>query len=175
VEIPYTLKSNKRSRSIRIAVRESGEVVVTKPTRVSALQTRIIVVRKMDWIKQKIVEMQKRPKKLLAHFSARDFKENKDRAYNLVDDKIAQFNTFYGYEIERVTIRDQSTRWGSCSKKKHLNFNYKIVFLPEALQDYIIVHELCHLKEMNHGKGFWNLVAKQIPDYKIRRKNLKLF
>lgn len=175
MDISYTIKSNRRSRGIRIAVREDGEVVVTKPTRVSNLQVRLIVERKKDWILEKIEEMSKRPKKILAHYSARDFRQNKERAYNLVDNKIAQFNKFYKFEIERVTIRNQSTRWGSCSKKKNLNFNYKIVFLPEALQDYLIVHELCHLQEMNHGKRFWELVGQQIPGYKIRRKSLKLF
>ena len=64
-----------------------------------------------------------------------------------------------------MAIRNQRRCWGSCSSKKNLNFNYKIQFLPEHLADYIIVHEMCHLVELNHGQKFWDLVAAQIPEY----------
>jgi len=83
------------------------------------------------------------------------------------------FNTFYNFKWGRVTIRNQKTRWGSCSKKGNLNFNYKIALLKPSQADYIIVHELCHLKEFNHGKNFWSLVAQTIPDYKEVRSSLR--
>jgi predicted metal-dependent hydrolase len=67
----------------------------------------------------------------------------------------------------------QKSRWGSCSRKKNLNFNYKLIQLPLELADYIVVHELCHLQEFNHGQGFWNLVGETIPDYKARRDELR--
>ncbi len=173
----YTLKKNKRSKSIRISIREGGEVLVTMPYRLPKYFAQRFVESKKDWIEERLNEQKEnpKPKKILAHYSATDFKENKERAYNLVDDRIAHFNKFYKYEIERVVIRNQKTRWGSCSGKKHLNFNYKLVFLPIELADYIVVHELCHLKEMNHGKHFWALVAQQIPDYKECRKQIKLY
>ena len=63
--------------------------------------------------------------------------------------------------------------WGSCSSKKNLNFSYRLYFLPEYLSDYIIIHELCHLKEMNHSKRFWDLVALVCPSYKDYRRELK--
>jgi predicted metal-dependent hydrolase len=171
----YTIRSHKRTRGVRIAVHEGGEVVVTKSPRILKIQAEYFVQRKADWIQSKIEEFSKRPKKLLAHYSVKDFKENKERAYNLVDARIAHFNKFYKYEIERVTIRNQKSRWGSCSRRRALNFNYKIVFLPPELADYIVVHELCHLKEMNHSRNFWALVAQQIPDYKNCRSRIKLF
>jgi predicted metal-dependent hydrolase len=102
----------------------------------------------------------------------RRYARYKEHARKLVHERLAFYNTFYGYTIGRITIRDQKRRWGSCSSKGNLNFNYKIVFLPPELADYIIIHELCHLKEFNHSPRFWALVEKQCPDYKIKRDRL---
>jgi len=99
--------------------------------------------------------------------------QHKEAARVLVHAKIAQFNALYNFPFKRVAIRNQKSRWGSCSKKGNLNFNYKLALLPERLVDYVIVHELCHLAEFNHGKNFWNLVAQTIPDYAARRRELK--
>ena len=101
-----------------------------------------------------------------------EYLKYKDRAKIFVINKIAELNKNYGYEINRITIRNQKTRWGSCSKKGNVNFNYKIVLLPEKLAEYIIVHEICHLGEFNHSANFWNLVAQTVPDYKEKRKEL---
>lgn len=171
----YQIKSNSRSKSLRISVHQDGSVVVTKPKRVSNIQVRFFVSKREDWINEKLKEMSEKPKKLLAHYSAKDFKENKQQAYVVAHNKILKFNQFYKYPLEKIFIRNQKTRWGSCSGKKNLNFNYKIAFLPEHLQDYIVVHELCHLKEMNHSQRFWDLVALQIPDYKERRKDIAMY
>lgn len=75
-----------------------------------------------------------------------------------------------GLKFGRIAIREQKTRWGSCSSKKNLNFNWKLILTPVFLQEYVVVHELAHLKEMNHSKAFWKEVEKIIPDYKNRVK-----
>jgi len=67
------------------------------------------------------------------------------------------------------------SRWGSCSVSGNLNFNYKLIHLPEDIAEYIVAHELCHLAEFNHSKKFWELVSKTIPDHKLRRKRLKKY
>jgi predicted metal-dependent hydrolase len=174
-DIPYIIRSNSKSKKISIRVQEGGNIIVVKPTRVSVRYIESLVESKKSWIAEQVEKMNSRPKKLLAHYSKKDYEKYKEEAYNLVDAKIAHFNKFYKYDISSVTIRNQSTRWGSCSRRKNLNFNYKIVLLPSELQDYIIVHELCHLAQMNHGKNFWDLVALQIPDYKHRIKLLKVY
>jgi predicted metal-dependent hydrolase len=101
-----------------------------------------------------------------------EYLKYKDQAKIFVINKVAELNKNYGYKINRITIRNQKTRWGSCSKKGNMNFNYKIVLLPEKLAEYIIVHEICHLGEFNHSANFWNLVAQTVPDYKEKRKEL---
>ena len=91
--------------------------------------------------------------------------EHKELTRSLILERLEYFNQHYQFTFNRVAIKNQRRCWGSCSSLKNLNFNYKIYFLPAHLQDYIIVHELCHLAELNHGADFWNLVAQQIPRY----------
>jgi predicted metal-dependent hydrolase len=99
--------------------------------------------------------------------------EKREYARNFVDNRISYFNKFYNFKINRVAIKNQTTRWGSCSSKGNLNFNYKIIYLKPVLADYLIVHELCHLGELNHSKKFWALVLKTIPDYAKTNKELR--
>lgn len=102
-----------------------------------------------------------------------DYKRYKESARVLVHQRILELNTHYNFKVGRVAIRNTKSRWGSCSKKGNLNFNYKILFLPPHVADYIVVHELCHLKEFNHSINFWNLVAEVVPDHKSIRAELK--
>lgn len=95
------------------------------------------------------------------------------RARVFVHHRLFVLNELYGFAYNRVAIRNQRTRWGSCSKRGNLNFNYRIASLPLHLADYVIVHELCHLGEFNHSPQFWNLVARAIPDHRERRKELR--
>jgi predicted metal-dependent hydrolase len=95
---------------------------------------------------------------------------HKIEARNLVKDRLVKWSIIIGCKYKSVSIKKLKSRWGSCSSDKRLNFNYKIMFLPEDMQDYLIVHELCHLEEMNHSKKFWALVGDVFPDYqKINR------
>jgi predicted metal-dependent hydrolase len=99
--------------------------------------------------------------------------KKREQARRLVENRLSFFNKFYNFEINRVAIKNTSTRWGSCSSKNNLNFNYKIIYLRPALADYLVVHELCHLGELNHSKRFWALVYKTIPDYVNINKELR--
>lgn len=100
-------------------------------------------------------------------------------ARRMAEERVARFGKYYeerhGVRHARVSIRKQKTRWGSASTRGTLSFNYRIVFLPSELADYIVVHELCHLKEMNHSARFWALVAETIPEWKERRKRLRSY
>jgi predicted metal-dependent hydrolase len=101
------------------------------------------------------------------------YSKYKEAARLLAHARLSHFNNFYGLIFKRVFIRNQRTRWASCSKRGNLSFNYKIALLPQELSDYIIVHELCHLQEFNHSSRFWTLVARVIPDYRVRRRALR--
>ncbi len=101
------------------------------------------------------------------------FLEYKERARALVLGRIEHVNALYKFSYGTVVIRNTVSRWGSCSSKHNLNFNYKIVLLPTHLADYIIVHELCHLGQFNHSAKFWALVALADPDYVAHRAELK--
>lgn len=105
--------------------------------------------------------------------SHKTYLSNKEEARILVLRKLVELNEHYHFVYNRVSIRNQRSRWGSCSKKGNLNFNYRIVELSDELQDYIIVHELCHLGMFNHSKKFWELVAQKIPDHIGARKALR--
>jgi predicted metal-dependent hydrolase len=99
--------------------------------------------------------------------------KKRELARHMVWQKINYFNRFYNFKINRIAIKNQSRRWGSCSSKGNLNFNYKIIYLRPALADYLIVHELCHLGQLNHSKNFWALVKQTLPDYAKAKKELR--
>ena len=95
------------------------------------------------------------------------------QAKQIFSEKVARYAKEMGVTYGRVTIRHQKTRWGSCSGLGNLNFNCLLLFAPDAVQDYVVIHELCHRKEMNHSDRFWCEVAKVMPDYKVHKKWLK--
>ncbi len=97
----------------------------------------------------------------------------REEARALVHARLAHFAPMYGVELRKVFIKNHKSRWGSCSTKGNLNFNYKIVLLPPDVADYIIVHELCHLREFNHSARFWTLVAEVVPNHLVVRRRLR--
>ncbi len=96
----------------------------------------------------------------------------KESARALVIARLAHFNQVYEFTYGAVAVRNQRSRWGSCSSKGNLNFNYRIALLPAHLADYIVVHELCHRGEFNHSQRFWDLVARAMPNYEVLRAEL---
>jgi predicted metal-dependent hydrolase len=97
---------------------------------------------------------------------------HKEETREMIKDRLKHFNAFYNFTYKRIAIKNHKARWGSCSKRGNLNFNYRLLFLPPRLLDYVVVHELCHLGEFNHSNKFWVLVEKTIPDWRARRKEL---
>ena len=104
-----------------------------------------------------------------SHFDA-----HREIARLIIHERLEHFAPLCGVVYKRVTIRNQRRRWGSCSSKGNLNFNYRLIFLPTELCDYVIVHELSHLKELNHDTAFWNEVGKILPNYRTLEAELRL-
>ena len=160
---------------MRIAVNCDMSVTVTLPFGFGSSRAEDFVRQKSEWIEKSLEYFKKFKGKILVKPSKRDYLANRDKALTLVNTKILEWNQFYNFSPRKIKIKNQKTRWGSCSKRGNLNFNYKIVYLSEDLLNYLVVHELCHLKEMNHSWNFWNLVARTIPNYKKLRAELKNF
>lgn len=118
----------------------------------------------MGWIRLR----RRRRSTVTAHYKA-----HKEIARTIITERLRQWETYTGYTSGRVAIRNQRSRWGSCSEGGNLNFSYKLIFLPSELMDYIIVHELCHTKELNHSATFWDLVGTVMPDYRLRERALR--
>lgn len=87
--------------------------------------------------------------------------------------RVAYYHQLTGGNYTSITIRDQKSRWGSCSSRGTLSFNYRLIFAPQRVLDYVVVHELCHLTHMNHSKNFWHMVEKILPEYKESKKWLR--
>ena len=96
-----------------------------------------------------------------------------ERALERIRARLDYYIPRVGKQPGRVTIREQKTRWGSCSSKNNLNFNWKLIMAPPPALDYVVIHELCHLHEFNHSPRFWQLVAAQMPEYESWKKWLK--
>jgi predicted metal-dependent hydrolase len=169
--ISYTLRKNSRARRMRLTVHYDGRVVVTIPTRATVRGAERFIHEKKEWLLKQVNEYI-RNAPTYSH-AEHDFRRHRLDALNMVTEKLQLFNITYQYTYNRVHVKDHKSQWGSCSTKKNLNFNYRILFLPDKLRDYIVVHELCHLGESNHSKAFWKLVAQTIPEYKKRRRELR--
>lgn len=171
--IEYTLKASDRSRRMRLAVYRGGRFVVSVPTRMNERLIEKFLLEKADWIVSKIESMKKFEPVDLKPISKLELSRLKVVALERIHRRLEYFNQYYQFTYNKVTIRRQKTRWGSCSRAGNINFNYKLAVLPPHLADYIIVHELCHLREMNHSKQFWDLVAKTVPTHKTLRRELR--
>ena len=168
--IPYrVIRSSRRSVSVQIV--PSGEVVVRCPLRMSNADIRRFVESKSGWI-EKHLEKQTAAARLPA-FTTEQLQVLARQARQTIPERAAYFAPLVGVTYGRITIRSQHTLWGSCSSKGNLNFNCLLTLTPPEVLDYVVVHELCHRKEMNHSARFWAEVGRVLPDYRVWRKWLR--
>jgi predicted metal-dependent hydrolase len=170
--VEYVFKQSTRARRIWLTVKCDGTFLVTAPPRMDPQRVASFIHQKADWVLSKIDYFKKNPG-VVVKASIKDFKLHKSAALRLARARLEHFNKIYGFTYKKVSIRRQHTRWGSCSREGNLSFNFQIIHLPPHLSDYIIVHEICHLKEFNHSKKFWALVEKAVPNHLQIRKEFK--
>jgi len=171
--IVYKIRQSQRAKRMRLAVYCDGAVVVTQPKNVSINTLEYYIKQKADWLIGKL-EFFANLKTTMPPASHQDYLSKKDQVLNLVSVKIEKLNIIYGFKFHKINIKNQKTRWGSCSRKCNLNFNYRIIYLPDKVAEYIIAHELCHLREFNHSQKFWNLVSRSMPNYLDLKRSLKM-
>lgn len=166
------IRSNRRS--IAIEIKPDLTVIVRAPLRMPMQDIDRFIEEKRWWIEKHIAEIEERGGQMVEpKFTSEEISELADKALAYIPGRVKHFASIMGVTYSRITIRNQKTRWGSCSAKGGLNFNCLLMLAPTEVIDYVIVHELCHRKEMNHSKRFWSEVSSVLPDYKKQEKWLK--
>ena len=157
---PIKLIRSKR-KTISIEVHSDLQVIVRAPLRVSEKDINKFIGEKSAWIEKSLSKMKNRQIKLQEQnmdqrpLNEQEIKLLTTKAKRILPVKVKKYASIIGVDYGRITIRMQKSRWGSCSSKGNLNFNCLLMNAPDEIQDYVVVHELCHRKEMNHSPRFW--------------------
>lgn len=163
-------------KSLGLEVRDANTVLARIPTRVSDRELKAFVENHRSWILEKTAVMAEReenrkstPAPLPELLSKTDWMKIQLK----IGKRVRHYCEAMGVTVGYVTVKNQKTRWGSCSAKGNVNFNYQLAFLPDELLDYVVIHELAHRRHMDHSMAFWAEVEKYCPDYLERREQLK--
>ena len=156
-------------KTIAIQITPNGEVIVRCPARMGMGDIQRFVESKRGWIESHLQKIGP----CLPAFTEEELAAMAKQVKGIIPERAAYFAPLVGVSYGRITIRNQRTRWGSCSSKGNLNFNCLLALAPPEVLDYVVVHELCHRKEMNHSPRFWAEVERILPDYQKSLKWLK--
>jgi predicted metal-dependent hydrolase len=175
-----------RARRYVLRVLDDHTIRVTMPRWGSKREAAAFVERERRWIDKERQRLQAgraqlsdaaRPTSAFAEDTGRGpdarHRELVDRARRVLPARLNELAAQHGLSVARVSIRNQRWRWGSCSRNGHICLNWRLVTMPDAVRDYVIIHELMHLKRMDHSKRFWKLVAAACPDYQAARRYLR--
>ncbi|MEX2515095.1 MAG: SprT family zinc-dependent metalloprotease [Candidatus Paceibacterota bacterium] len=171
-----TIKRRDSSRAKRLRLTlAGGEITLTVPAGTTERAVEAFLQEKSDWIQDKWRQLLRTREQYpdIATDTKAHYDEHKDLACQQARQKVDYWNVDLQLSFNEVRVRRMKTRWGSCTGKKNLHFNYKILFLPDELQDYLVVHELCHLMHPNHSADFWTAVEDILPDYQIHHRTLR--
>jgi len=175
MSLDYSLKRSIKALHLRISIKEDGNIYVSAPFWLSISKIEDFLKRKEEWISRKINLIKNQGEKIHLSKGKKDYLQNKEKARIIITQKAKNFSQLLNLKFSKIRIGNQKSRWGSCTKNGTLSFNYKLLYLPENLIDYIVVHEICHLKEFNHSYKFWTLVSFVFPKWKELRNELKKY
>ena len=172
------IRSPRKTLSLQIT--REGQITVRAPKRISKARIQEFVREHIEWILKKQAELRlweeaEEAGEGMLSYTPEEEAGYRQQAARALSERAAYFAGRMGVSYGRITIRGQKTRWGSCSGKGNLNFNWKLMLCPPEIQDYVVVHELAHLKEMNHSRAFYAEVEKILPDYRERMGWLKRY
>ncbi len=172
--IPVKIIRSKR-KSLQVEIHSDCSVIVRAPRWVSSSEIDRFLEERREWIEETYGKTRKRMEdnSVRDRFSEREIEKLKKEARDTIPALVNEYAAKMGVSFKRISIRCQKNVWGSCSAKGNLNFNCLLMLCPEPVMRYVIVHELCHLKELNHSKRFWEEVEKYCPDYRYLRDFLK--
>ncbi len=167
----YTLIRSDR-KTAAIQVKRDGSVILRVPRRMPARDVERLYSDNLSWIEKQQKKLSSLPPPP-PEPTPDELKALADRARALLPDRVARFSEIMGLTPTGITITSARTRYGSCSPKNRLSFSCRLMQKPDAAIDYVVVHELAHIKHKNHSKDFHSLVASVLPDHKERRAMLK--
>ena len=162
------IRSNRKN--IALQIKSDGLIIVRAPLRMAAKDIQRFVDSKAAWIEKHLAIIQQRQQPVASAFTLEQLQQLAEAAKKDILPRVARFAALVGVTYGCITIRAQKSRWGSCSSKGNLNFNCLLMLCPEDVRDYVVVHELCHRKELNHSPRFWAEMEKVLPGYKVQRK-----
>lgn len=177
--LEYNIKDVKitksKRRTVSLQIKPDGSVELKVPLQTTNAQIQEVLNQKSDWIQKHLRSVQERQQQLsqIQPLTMDEMRALANQAMEVIPQRVADFAPIVGVTYGRITIRNQKSRWGSCSDRGNLNFNCLLMLVPPAALDYVVVHELCHRKEMNHSRRFWAEVEKILPDYKTPKRWLK--
>lgn len=156
-----------KRKSVAIKITADMQIVVFVPLYVSDNEIEKMVISKSKWIDEHMLKVQSTidERSKLEKITFEQIKELADQAVEYIPKRVKYYDEKENFVYNKITIKNLVSRWGSCSTKGNLNFNCLLMLTPDYVIDYIVVHELCHLREMNHSEKFWAEVEKIMPDY----------
>lgn len=163
-------------KSMGLEVKEGGQVLARIPERLPDRELVRFLEEHKGWMADKLAQAEERAgsRETVNATPVRKLTSTeKVRIARKITARVQYYSRLMGVSVGRITIRNQKTRWGSCSSKGNLNFNYQLYYLPDELLDYVVVHELAHRRHMNHSAQFWQEVERYFPDWRACRERLK--
>lgn len=164
-----------KRKTISLQIKPDGSMELKVPAQITDAQIQEFLCQKSDWIEKHLQAVKELKQKLLQvkALTIEEIHGLTNQALEIIPKRVSYFAPLVGVNYGRITIRNQKSRWGSCSSKGNLNFNCLLMLMPPEVLDYVVVHELCHRKEMNHSPKFWAEVGKVLPDYEKQKLWLK--
>jgi predicted metal-dependent hydrolase len=165
---PVRYVRHRRARRYVLRVEADGVVRVTVPRGGSRREGEAFAHRHLDWIARQRARLSAAPVPTPDVAALRLFAQRE------LPPRLLELAARHGLAISRVTIRNQRTRWGSCGHDGHITLNWRLVLMPASVRDYVLIHELMHLRRMDHSPAYWALVAAACPEYRDARRWLRL-